>query len=545
MADGGLQLPFCVFNALMLPFNAANIGTMAYPFLTIAAGNMLKLAGSTEQQKKYLKPMLEGRYTGTMNLSEPQAGSSLADISTKAVRRSDGKYLLKGTKMWISAGEHTLSDNIVHMVLAKIDPLDSAGNPIENSSLGTKNISLFIVPKYHVNEDGSLGNRNDIELAGLNHKMGYRSATNCVLNYGVNDACVGELLGKENEGLMTMFLMMNEARIGVGFGAAALGYAGYAHSLSYAKQRLQGRLATNRSPNQPPVAICEHPDVKRMLLVQKSYVEGALALCFYGAFLIDKLHDNSLNPQDRDGLQLQLDVLTPVIKSWPSEWCLEANKWAIQILGGYGYTRDFPVEQIYRDNRLNMIHEGTNGIQSLDLLTRKVCSKNGKGFLAMQRAMESSCQKAVQELKGNKFTEVQKAGLLKTVSSMQKAISTLATVTKVVTNQPDADLLICNSHEYLNMFGRVMVAWRWLEMELAALLMLQKSNEMKAVAVLSVDVGQAAADSISIETLVQFVEGKILTSHFYFAHELPKIYPQAELLMSFEDSNVRAQAHHF
>lgn len=350
---GGMQLPFTVTMALLFPFLAANPGTCGYSFLTISASNMLRAVGTKDQLDRYLTPMIQGRFTGTMNLSEPQAGSSLGDITTKATRRSDGKFNIKGTKMWISAGEHNLAENIVHMVLAKVDSTGSGG-----TAAGVKGISLFIVPKYRLNDDGSVGAHNDITLMGLNHKMGYRGTTNCVLSYGERGDCEGELLGREGEGLATMFLMMNEARVIIGLSAVALGYSGYMHSLAYARDRTQGRPLASKDPSSPQTAIINHSDVRRMLLLQKAYVDGSLALCMYGATLVDTLHDQGLPLQQREDTQLLLDLLTPILKSWPSEWCLEANKWAIQIHGGYGYTRDFIVEQIYRDNRLNMIHEG-------------------------------------------------------------------------------------------------------------------------------------------------------------------------------------------
>ncbi|MEQ9738160.1 MAG: acyl-CoA dehydrogenase family protein, partial [Algiphilus sp.] len=364
-ADGGLQLPYTVGQTVNALFSAANIGTAGYPFLTGAAANLLKVVGSEAQQARYMRPMIAGRFFGTMCLSEPQAGSSLGDIRTRAIPQDDGSYRIKGSKMWISGGEHELAENIVHMVLARID-----GAPA-----GTKGISLFVVPRSHVGDDGSVGARNDVRLVGLNHKMGYRGTVNTVLSFGDNDACVGHLVGEAGQGLAGMFHMMNEARIGVGMGAAVLGYTGYLHALDYARGRPQGRKAGS-APSDPPVPIIEHTDVRRMLLAQKAYCEGALALCLYCARLVDR-QATSDDAEDRDQLGLLLDILTPIAKAWPSEYGLEANKLAIQVLGGYGYTREYPVERFYRDNRLNPIHEGTNGIQAIDLLGRKVTMRQG------------------------------------------------------------------------------------------------------------------------------------------------------------------------
>ncbi len=342
---GGAQLPATVAQAGGFAWiSAANVSTSGYLMLTIANANLIAKFGSAEQISTWVKPMLAGRFTGTMALSETQAGSSLADITTRAEPpQADGSYRVFGTKMWISGAEHELSDNIVNLVLAKIP-----GGPV-----GTKGgISLFIVPKFLVGADGAVGTRNNVAISGLNHKMGQRGITNTVLNF---DGAVGYLVGEPHRGLVYMFHMMNEARLGVGMGAVSLGYTGYLKSLQYARERPQGRLV--KDPSTPQVPIIAHADVKRMLLAQKSYVEGALGLALYCARLVD-LEETDL-----------LDILTPVAKSWPSQWCVEANNLAIQVLGGYGYTREYDVEQHYRDNRLNPIHEGgTHGIQSLDLL---------------------------------------------------------------------------------------------------------------------------------------------------------------------------------
>ena len=318
-----------------------------------------------------------------MCLSEPQAGSSLSDIRTTAYPQSDGTYRLSGNKMWISAGEHELSENIVHLVLARI-----AGAPA-----GVKGISLFLVPKFRVNEDGSLGARNDVALAGLNHKMGFRGTTNCVLNFGEQGGAYAELVGEANKGLACMFHMMNEARIGVGMGATVLGYTGYLHALAYARERPQGRLPGGKNAAQPQVKIIEHADVKRMLLAQKAYVEGALALCLYCSFLVDQSQTAQEETIRREA-GLLLDILTPIAKAWPSQYCLEANSLAIQVHGGYGYTREYPVEQFYRDNRLNPIHEGTNGIQALDLLGRKAGLEGGAGMKLLAREISAVSREA-------------------------------------------------------------------------------------------------------------------------------------------------------
>ena len=354
---GGMQLPWVVHQALNGMFVTANTGVSSYAFLTQGAANMLHACGSEALKAKYLPKMVEGEWFGTMCLSEPQAGSSLSDIRTKAEKQDDGSYRISGTKMWISGGDHEMTDNIIHMVLAKVP-----GGPA-----GVKGISLFLVPKHRVNDDGSIGESNNIALAGLNHKMGHRGTTNCLLNFGESGDTIGYLVGEENQGLANMFHMMNEARIGVGAAATVIGLGGYLYSLDYARNRPQGRHLTNKDPNTPMVMISEHADVKRMLLTQKAYVEGAQALILYSAKLLDE-QKLATTDAERTRAALLLDLLTPICKSWPSEFCLEANKLAIQILGGYGYTREYPVERYYRDNRLNHIHEGTHAIHGLDIL---------------------------------------------------------------------------------------------------------------------------------------------------------------------------------
>ena len=401
-----MQLPCVVEMAANAFFHKASIAMTGYALLTSGNANLLMAHGTPAQREVFAKNEFSGRWFGTMCLSEPQAGSSLSDVATRAVPDGDDfeadplgpRYRLRGNKMWISAGEHELTENIVHLVLAKI--ADDEGRVMP----GTKGISLFIVPKQLVDASGKLiGERNDVALAGLNHKLGYRGTTNTLLNFGEGRfkprgeaGAIGYRVGAPGEGLRCMFHMMNEARIGVGLGAVMLGFAGYEASLDYARQRPQGRPmgAAGKDPTQPQVPIIEHADVKRMLLAQKSYVEGGLALELYCARLVDELHSGDDRAAREAGLLLE--VLTPIAKSWPSEWCLEANSLAIQVHGGYGYTRDFPVEQYWRDNRLNMIHEGTHGIQGLDLLGRKVLMHEGAALKLLAARLHATMRAAAE-----------------------------------------------------------------------------------------------------------------------------------------------------
>jgi butyryl-CoA dehydrogenase len=456
---GGMQLPCTIEMAARSFFSKASGAIAGYAMLTAGNASLLMAHGTPAQQRVFARREFEGRWFGTMCLSEPQAGSSLSDISTRAV--PDGadfesdplgpRYRLTGNKMWISGGEHELTENIVHLVLAKIPGPDGKLVP------GTRGISLFIVPKMRVGADGELtGERNDVSLAGLNHKLGNRGTTNCLLNFGEHGGAVGWRVGAPGEGLRCMFHMMNEARIGVGLGAVMLGYAGYEASLDYARQRTQGRpLGTSgKDATRPPVRLVEHADVKRMLLAQKAYVEGGLALELYCARLVDEQHTGGADAAREAALLLE--VLTPIAKSWPSEWCLEANSLAIQVLGGYGYTRDFPVEQLWRDNRLNMIHEGTHGIQALDLLGRKVVMDGGAGLELLAARIGLTCS-------GAGRTE----GLAEPGEQLAQALQKLVSATRSAWSTGVPEEALANATPYLQAFGHLVLAWLWLDIATA------------------------------------------------------------------------------
>ncbi|MET0767915.1 MAG: acyl-CoA dehydrogenase [Aeromicrobium sp.] len=487
---GGMQLPFTVGQGAFAFFQAASAAAASYPFLSTGNANLLVEHGTPEQIRDYAVPVIEGRWYGTMCLSEPQAGSSLGDITTRAVRQDDGTYRLFGTKMWISGGDHELSENIVHLVLAKV----------EGAPPGVKGISLFIVPKYLV-EDGSIGERNDVALVGLNHKMGWRGTTNTLLNFGEGLAtpggaagAVGHIVGQEGQGLAQMFHMMNEARISVGMGAVALGYTGYLHALEYARTRTQGRLPGAKDPSAPMVPLTEHADVRRMLLAQKSYVEGGLGLLLYCSRLIDEQvtgADDAARTRAHD----LLEVLTPIAKSWPSQWCLVANDRAIQVHGGSGYTRDYAVEQFYRDNRLNPIHEGTHGIQSLDLLGRKVIAGGGAGLATLVGAIKETIARAA-------AAEGPAAAY---AAQLDARVDRLVEVTSQLWAGGDPALALANSAVYLEAAGHVVVAWIWLEQLLA--------------------VGDRSD---------AFFDGKRAAARYFFAFELPKVDPQFDLLASLD-----------
>ena len=496
---GGMQLPCVVEMAANSFFSKAGIGIGGGGMLTSGNANLLMVHGTKTQQEVFASHEFSGRFAGTMCLSEPQAGSSLSDVVTRATPDGDGfasdplgaRYRLRGNKMWISNGEHELTENIIHLVLAKIPGPDGKLIP------GTKGISLFIVPKKLVGLNGELtGERNDVALAGLNHKLGYRGIPNTLLNFGEGKfpvrgsaGAIGYLVGQPHEGLRCMFHMMNEARIAVGLGATMLGYAGYEASLDYAKNRPQGRPmgVGGKDATKPQIPIIQHADVKRMLLAQKSYCEGALALELYCARLVDEQHSGA--PEAAREAALLLEMLTPIAKSWPSEWCLEANSLAIQVHGGYGYTRDFPVEQYWRDNRLNMIHEGTHGIQALDLLGRKVVMQEGAGLALLARTMAATLDRAqaVPALSAH-------------ANALGEALRHLGDATRAAWSTGNPDEALANATPYLQAFGHTVLAWVWLDVALCARAQL--------------DAGQGDA---------ALLQGKLAACTYFFHYELPRI----------------------
>lgn len=494
--QGGMQLPNLLSQACFAHFQAANIATSSYSMLTMGVANLIEAFGSEEQKSRYLQPIIDGRFFGTMALTEPHAGSSLSDIRTRAEPHADGSYRIKGNKIFISGGDQPISENIVHMALAKLP----------DAPPGVKGISLFLVPKFHVNDDGSLGARNDVTLAGLFHKMGWRGTTSTALNFGDNGECVGYLVGKPHHGLSYMFQMMNEARIGVGMGAIMLGYAGYLYSLDYARNRPQGRQPDGKDPSSPQISIVEHADVRRMLLTQKAYVEGAFDLGLYAARLFDDTHTLETAEDRTRALEL-LDLLTPIVKSWPSEFCLKANELAIQILGGHGYTREYPVEQYYRDNRLNPIHEGTHGIQSLDLLGRKVSQNGGAALKQLLKLINDCCQRASASESLNALRQP-----LEQLLARLQAV-TLALLGDLMNGKVNQGL--ANSALYLKVFGHSVIGWRWLEQAIRA------------------EQGLANTDNADEQS---FYRGKLQAARYFLTWEVPACHHDLAILEARDDT---------
>ncbi len=468
---GGIGLSQLACTASSAYFSAANIATSGYVMLTVANARLLAAFGTDAHVEAFARPQIEGRWFGTMCLSEPQAGSSLADIRTCAEFDEEDdlgkRYRLFGNKMWISGGDQDASENIVHLVLAKVRA-DDGSIPDD-----TRGLSLFVVPKLL--PDGAT---NDIAVAGLNHKLGYRGTSNCALNFGEDRGAIGWIVGSPGDGLRQMFQMMNEARIAVGLGAAALGYRAYLLSLDYAKERKQGRAPGSRGG--APVAIVEHADVKRMLLTQKAYVEGAMALCLYCAHLVDL--------EDSEGdHQALLGLLTPIAKTWPSEYALAANDLAIQIHGGYGYTREYHVEQLWRDNRLNAIHEGTTGIQASDLVGRKIL-RDDAGLAALKRRILATLEAAETCPEHAEFKDALEQALRKALAAADYLRS------------QGLDRAIENAAPCLRGFGHVVVAWLMLDQLVCAGRLADKTRQ-----------GQ------------QRYAGKLAAYRQFYVHDLPKI----------------------
>ena len=501
----GMQLPPIVASIATSYLTIAGGVGIGYSMLTNANANLLQAHGSEDLIEKWVKPMREGRFMGTMAMTEPSSGSSLADLTTKAVKAEDGSYRLSGNKIFISGGDHNLSENIVHLVLARV----------QGAPKGVKGISLFVVPKYLVNDDGSIGDDNEVALAGLFHKMGGRAQTSTALSFGEKNGSIGYLVGEENQGLKYMFHMMNEARIMVGTSAAVYGVAGYLYSLDYAKNRPQGRLPSSKDPLSPMVNIVEHADVRRMLLAQKALAEGALHLVLLGSQLSDD-EKTADTEQARSYAHTLLDFLTPIIKTWSSEYATYANDLAIQVLGGHGYINEHPVELFYRDNRLNTIHEGTTGVQSLDLLARKVPMNNMEGYQAVLAEIENTIAIAQQHEKLSAFAEQ----LTQVLATLKHTTS----VTLTAMSEQNIDLALSNSVQYLSLFGHVVVAWLWLKQGIAADNGLQGKPH---------------------QTDVDFYQGKLQALQYFYRFELPKTALWSNILLEHDSTAYDMQADWF
>lgn len=499
----GEQLPILIASVCRFIFAAANYSASVYPELTAGAAELILTFGSPALVNAFVPCMLEGKWQGTMALTEPQAGSSLSDITTSATLAGQGHYLIKGQKTFISAGDHDGVENIVHLMLARID-----GAPP-----GTKGISLFVVPKKRISENGTLES-NDVRVAGIYHKLGYRGAPITELSMGDANDCRGYLVGEKHRGLSCMFQMMNEARIGVGLGATAIASAAYYSALEYAKTRTQGRPVTGKDPASPQVPIIEHTDVKRMLLFQKSVVEGSLSLILQCCIYADRATIS--DGEEKEKNRLLLDLLTPVAKSYPSEMGILSVSQALQCFGGYGYCNDFPVEQYYRDIRIHPIHEGTTGIQAMDLLGRKITMNQGRAALLFMDEVGKTIQSA------GRFPNLKPLADLMTGAT--KRLTAVVTHLMGVAGTKGPDAFLADATLFLELFGHVAVAWQWLKQATAA----QKA----------LNAGCSKADTA-------FYPGKLFAARYYFRYELPKTLGLAHRLMDTDTVTLEMQADSF
>jgi butyryl-CoA dehydrogenase len=499
----GEQLPSMVADVCEFIFAAANYSANAYPGLTFGASHLIESFGSKELYDTYVPRMRAGEWQGTMALTEPEAGSSLTDITTMAVPTDEGYYRIKGQKIFISAGDHDGVDNVVHLMLVKI----------EGAPAGVKGISLFVVPKKRIDDNGNLV-PNDVVASGVYHKLGYRGCPIVQLSMGDKDDCRGWLVGEPHNGLKYMFQMMNEARIGVGMGAIAMATAAYYASLDYTKSRLQGRKMGQKDPNLPPVPIIEHADVKRMLLFQRAVIEGALSLVMQCSKYVD--FQKVLGGEDQEKYHLLLEILTPIAKSYPSEMGNISISQGLQCLGGSGYCDDYPLEQYYRDCRIHPIHEGTTGIQGMDLLGRKVVVKNGQAFLLFINEIEDTIGAA------HKYNELRGFA-----NDLNSTLTTLQDVTQhliTIAQQQGPEIFLADATLYLEFFGIVTIAWQWL---------------LQGVAVQrELDNGAKKADQ-------NFYQGKMFTLRYFFAYELPKTLGLAKRLLDDDRMTVEMRADFF
>ena len=487
---GGQQLPQMITQACTFIFAAANYSASVYPGLTSGAARLILNFGQEEMKKTYLPKMLAGKWQGTMALTEPEAGSSLSDITTIAEPTDNDTYKIRGQKIFISAGDHDAVENVVHLMLAKI----------KGAPAGVKGISLFVVPKKRMDERGQLV-FNDVVTSGMFHKLGYRGCPIAQLSMGDNNNCRGYLVGEPNKGLVHMFQMMNEARIEVGVGAAAIASAAYYAALEYTKKRLQGRKLSTKDPTLPQVPIIEHPDVKRMLLFQRSITEGSLGLLVQCAKYADLA--SVLTGEEKEKNELLLDLLTPVAKSYPAEMSLLSISLGLQCLGGSGYCDDYPLEQYYRDARIHPIHEGTTGVHGLDLLGRKVMMRDGKAYKLYLEEVQGTLR-GVEE-----FEELESYAqrLKQSLETLQKVTAHLTEVGKKET----PEFFLADATLYLEFFGIVSVAWQWL---------VQATTVVKAL--------RNRPDDIELN----FYTGKFFAFRYFFEYELPKIQGLAKRLMN-------------
>ena len=509
---GGQGLPQCIAHAASEYIIGANYAFALYGFIGHAAGELIEFYGTEKQKKLFLKKMYSGQWSGTMQLTEPQAGSDLGVITTSAVKNPDGTYSLSGNKSFITAGDHDLTENIIHPVLARI----------EGAPEGTRGISLFIVPKIWVNDDGSLGEPNDIVCSGLENKMGIHGSATCSMTLGGKGKCRGLLLGEANKGLRVMFHMMNNARLAIGMIGLTSSSTAYLYALDYARQRIQGKdLEKLLDPEAPQVPIIRHPDVRRMLLWMKAHVEGMRSLIYFVSMLSDK-KVCAASDSEAEYYQELIDLLTPLVKSYCSDRGFEICVEAMQVYGGYGYMLDYPIEQLLRDCKITSIYEGTNGIQAMDLLGRKLGMKKGAVFVNYLAEMQKTVAAA------RKIS-----GLQDLAEKFQSAINRLGEIAMHMGQtalSPDLKVAFAFAKPFLDVIGDVSMAWMMLW---RASIAMPKLEKLAGGLDKTVRQQQSAKNK-----QIAFYEGQIQTANYFINAVLPIAIGRMEAIASSERSTI-------
>lgn len=507
---GGQQLPLAVDFIVQMLFFAANQSLMVYTCLTHSAGKVIETFGTERQKGKYLEAVYSGRYQGCMDLTEPQAGSDVGAVRTKAIPNDDGTYSIIGNKIFISGGESDLTENTIHILLARVE-----GDPE-----GTKGLSCFIVPKIRVNDDGTLGEGNDVICTGVEHKTGMKGSATCSLAYGDNHQCIGELLGKRGQGIVTMFHMMNEQRVVVGLEGHSMGGSAYLHALDFARERKQGAAFGQKGGEQVP--IIEHPDVRKNLLLMKSYTEGIRALLLYTAHCMDLMEIS----QDKDEKQKYSDlveVLTPICKAHSTEKSFDVCVTAVQVHGGYGYCQDYYVEQLMRDCKITSIYEGTNGIQANDLLGRKIVMRDGAAF----KTLVSEIQEVIKSVRIMD-------GLSDYADDMDGYVDLLIVISDLLRLQMAGDnsyLAYSWASQYLNIFGDLVLGWMFLAQAQIA------SEKLRAIGESKFPEDKVLPDSIySSDPDAVFYTSKINTAKFFIASVLPQVKGKIDAIIRNDDA---------
>ncbi len=489
---GGQGMPKTIASAGAEYFNGANFPFMMYPGLTQGAGHLVEKFGTDEQREIYLRNMFTGKWTGTMLLTEPGAGSDVGALTSKAVRNDDGTFTITGEKIFISGGDHDLTENIIHPVLARI----------EGAPEGSKGISLFLVPKFRVNEDGSIGEFNDVICTGIEHKMGIHGNSTCSLSLGSKGNCIGTLLGEENKGMKAMFLMMNEARRLVGFQGFACATTAYMYALDYAKNRIQGKdLLQFMDPDAKSVSITKHPDVRRQLMMMKVYVEGMRTLLYFVQFCAD-METHAPTQEEKDKYHGFVEVLTPIAKGYVTDRSFEICSQGMQVYGGYGFIEEYPMAQLLRDCRITLIYEGTNGIQAMDLLGRKLGLNKGKPIMDLFGEM----QKSIVAGKANSMLE-------KATAKVEEAMNKLAEVAIHMGQTAMSEKVLsafANAHPFQDATGDVTMAWMLLWRATIAAEKLEKAKRKDKA----------------------FYEGIIKSLHFFVETQLPITLGRFNALMN-------------